>query len=415
MTTLLRNSVAPTTQKKYARSWILWREFLRSLAPADMPSSMPDQDFAPTCLAPHLVTRLLTMWVHYLAVDLQKSAEATSGHLSALRFHFRRYFCRTEVFDDPQLAACKRALYLDPAAFHGQRRQAAPVPLELVESILSHFGTPALQKRIIAVATALAFCCLLRPSEYCNTGPDATTARHVIRAEQVLFERRPLAHQHSTFHPAHALPSDFVFTECLSVKIVFLSAKNISLRSSQSVWFSTDTDARLQLPRILFDWAKNANLHSTDHFVSYRTTPVDVTNPLSYARLRKVLQHTARLFGLDPTRFTCHGLRVGGATLLRASGADDGMIMAMGRWRSLPACLGYQAPSTASHDRMLNLLSTPGQFTSRDVRLGQIPSHLRPAVPLPTRNISTDTPTQRQADPTQRRRSAKRSAAVAFE
>eukprot|EP01032_Pedospumella_encystans_P028479 gene28479-32165_t len=106
----------------------------------------------------------------------------------------------------------------------------------------------------------------------------------------------------STFHPAHALPSDFVFTDCLSVKIVFLSAKNISLRSSQSVWFSTDTDARLQLPRILFDWAKNANLHSTDHFVSYRTTPVDVTNPLSYARLRKVLQYTARLFGLDPTR-----------------------------------------------------------------------------------------------------------------
>lgn len=404
MVTLLRNSVAATTQKKYARSWTLWREFLCSLAPSDLTSSTPDQDFAPSGLAEHRVTRLLTMWVHYLAVDLKMSAEATSGHLSALRFHFRRYFCRTEVFDDPQLVACKRALYLDPAAFRGQRRQAAPVPLELVESILAHFGAPALQKRIVAVATAFAFCCLLRPSEYCNTGPDVTTARHVIRAEQVLFERRPRTGAHSTFHPAHALPADFTFADCLSVKIVFLSAKNISLRSSQSVWFSTDTDARLQLPRILFDWASSANLRRTDHFVSYRATPTGGTMPLSYARLRKVLKHTARLFGLDPARFTCHGLRVGGATLLRASGADDGMIMTMGRWRSLPACLGYQASSTASHDHMLHLLSTPGRFTSRDVQLGQTPSHLRqPAPPSPC-----------PATQPRHRRAPKRRSSVAF-
>lgn len=57
---------------------------------------------------------------------------------------------------------------------------------------------------------------LLRPSEYCNTGTDATTARHVIRAEQVLFERRPRVGMQSTFHPAHALPADFEFADCLA-------------------------------------------------------------------------------------------------------------------------------------------------------------------------------------------------------
>lgn len=376
VTTLLRNSVAASTQKKYDRSWTLWKDFLRSLSPTDTDQPTSDHDYAPTDLAPNRVTRLLTMWVHYLAADLTCTAEATSGHLSALRFHFRRFFCRTDVFDDPQLAACKRTLYLDPAAFRGNCRQAAPVPLEMVETIISHFGVPAPQKRVIAVATALAFCCLMRPSEYCNTGPDVTTANHVIRAAQVLFERRATAPSGcSTFHPAHDLPRDFQYSDCLSVKVVFLTAKNISLRSSQSIWFSTTTAARIQLPRILFDWARSAHLRHDDHFLSYRTTPTGHTNPLSYARLTKVLKHTARLFGHDPTRFTCHGFRVGGATLLRASGADDGTIMIMGRWRSLPACLGYQASSTVTYDRMLELLGTPGQFTSRDVQLGNIRAH----------------------------------------
>lgn len=370
--------MAPSTQRKYDRSWTLWKDFLRSLHPTDPPAQLSDHAFAPTSLNPNAVTRLLTMFVHYLATDLQHSAEATSGHLSALRFHFRRFFCRTEPFDDPQLLACKRALYLDRAAFRGQPRQAAPVPLAFVESIIAHFGVPSPQKRILAVATALAFCCLLRPSEYCNTGTDVDTARHVIRAEQILFERRTGTDSAgSTFFPAHALPPDFHFTDCASVKIVFLSAKNISLRSSQSVWFSTSTDARIQLPRILFDWARTANLHRDDHFLSFRPTPTGQTCPLSYARLTKTLKFTARLFGLDPARFTCHGFRVGGATLLRASGADDGTIMAMGRWRSLPACLGYQASSTAAYDRVLTLLGTPDRFTPRDVQLSQTPATLR--------------------------------------
>jgi len=351
---------------------------MHQLTPADPQRPLTDQDYAPADLAPHLVTRLLTMFVNHLATDLHCSAEATSGHLSALRFHFRRFFCRTEPFDDPQLLACKRALYLDPACFRGRRRQAAPVPLAFVESIISHFGVPSLQKRIIAVATALAFCCLLRPSEYCNTGYDETTERHIISAAQVLFERRPSSsRRNSTFHAAHALPPDFQFAECDSVKIVFLTAKNIGLRSSQSIWFSANTSGRIQLPRILFDWARNANLRHDDNFVSYRTNHRADSHPLNYNRFAKILKHTAGLFGLDPARFTCHGFRAGGATLLRAAGADDGMIMIMGRWRSLPACLWYQASSTATHDHLLQLLGTPGQFTPRDVQLSQTQTALR--------------------------------------
>jgi hypothetical protein len=41
----------------------------------------------------------------------------------------------------------------------------------------------------------------------------------------------------------------------------------------------------------------------------------------------------------------------------------------MGRWKSLPACLGYQETSTRAHDRMQALLMTPGLYTNRDLHL----------------------------------------------
>ena len=80
-----------------------------------------------------------------------------------------------------------------------------------------------------------------------------------------------------------------------------------------------------------------------------------------------ILKHTARLFGLDASHYSCHSLRVGGATH-----QTDGEILLMGRWRSMPACLGYQAPSTATHDRLLALLEKGGKFTNRDVLLSQV-------------------------------------------
>lgn len=336
----------------------------------------PDSLFAPRATSTDSQVRLLMMFTHYLAADLQMSAEAVSQTLSALRYKFRCLLCDTTAFEDPQLVACRRALYLDPSAFRGAPRQTLPVTLEMVDSIANHFTTPSRHKRIIAVAAILAFCCLLRPSEYCRTQEAEDGARHVLRAEQILFEC-VTAPGESRFFPAHALPASTRYSACRTVKIVFTSAKNIPLRGSRTLWFSATNAEGINLTRTLFEWALGAHLRPKDHFLSYRDTPTAPTRVLNYHRLNSVLKYTARLFHLPFAHYSCHSLRVGGASLLRAAGADDGEILTMGRWRSLPACLGYQAASTATHDRLLQLLGSQNIFTVRDVHLGTIPDHLR--------------------------------------
>jgi hypothetical protein len=72
----------------------------------------------------------------------------------------------------------------------------------------------------------------------------------------------------------------------------------------------------------------------------------------------------AEEFGFSPKRFGCHGVQVGGASLLRAAGASDSLILLIGRWVSLPACLGYQEASTATHDKLLQVLLTRGLYTA---------------------------------------------------
>lgn len=366
---LLQHSVAESTQERYAPTWRIWTAFLTQIGPLDT-NAGPVDAYVPFNTNPFRMARLLAMFVHYLTTDLHKSAESSKYHLTALKYHLRSAGCNTEAFENPQLQACKRAIMIDPQAYHGKRKQVLPIPLDCVESIVQHFESGGMRKRIIAVAAALAFCCLMRPSEYCCTTNKPNADKHVIRAAQVLFERAAPTGRVSTFHSAASLPHDFLFAQCVSVKITFLTAKNIAIRSSKSVWFSATSTTRINLPRILFAWAKDAQLAPQDFFMSFRTSAVGTSSPLDYSRFKGVLRYTGRLFGIM-SHVAGHGLRIGGATHLRASGADDGTIMLMGRWRSLPASLGYQASSTATHDRLLHLLSTPGSFTARDIRLSQ--------------------------------------------
>ena len=44
-------------------------------------------------------------------------------------------------------------------------------------------------------------------------------------------------------------------------------------------------------------------------------------------------------------------------------------IMLMGRWKSLPACLGYQNNSESAQALMMRMLTTHDLFTEHDIRL----------------------------------------------
>ncbi|KAJ1387346.1 hypothetical protein B484DRAFT_460888, partial [Ochromonadaceae sp. CCMP2298] len=292
--------------------------------------------------------------------------------------------CDVSVFNWSELSALRNGLTRQaPREAHVARRRL-PFTLDMVNYVYDTYWTdPLLQQRVYSVAVILGFCCLLRPSEY-TVGKDNT---HVLRASALEFE---YTHGQATLfvgaHLAHAVP----WSAIRLVRIYMSSAKNF--RVGRALWFSTGTSiASLNLVHVLYQWVCATRPASTDFLLSWPIpSPFTPRGELQYVDFVKVVKHAATTFGFAPTLFGPHALRVGGAAVLRAAGASDGEILLMGRWKSLPACLGYQEVTTYTHDRMLRLLLRPGTYTARDIRLQYRVPALHNAIPLPCNTPLSD-------------------------
>jgi hypothetical protein len=118
------------------------------------------------------------------------------------------------------------------------------------------------------------------------------------------------------------------------------SAKNF--RVGRALWFSKGTSIEsLNLVHVLYQWVCATRPAPPDYLLSW-PIPSAFTRrgSLRYVDFVKVVKHAATTFGFAPTLFGPGALHVGGATVLRAAGATDGKILLMGRWKSMPACLG---------------------------------------------------------------------------
>jgi hypothetical protein len=249
------------------------------------------------------------MFSVFLAEELQLAANTVSSSMSALAYHFHCRLSTTTAFTDPVLRATKRALHLNPDHQPRTKKQALPATLNMVETLVRQFSTELTNLPNILVATALimAFCCLLRPSEYCLTRQD----KHVIRAENVLFE--VIQNGFVSFRNATEMDGIPIKNVQL-VKIIMSSAKNISYRMGHTMWFtaaSTDKDC-INFCSALVWWAQHANLLQKDYFLSFRPKSGAASQILSYRAFGTHIKTLARQFQLDPSFFSCYSLRVGG-------------------------------------------------------------------------------------------------------
>jgi len=113
---------------------------------------------------------------------------------------------------------------------------------------------------------------------------------------------------------------------------------------------------------VLFEWALSAQLNEDDPFFSYRQQW-----KLSYKAFNTAHKIIASSLGLDPTYFSTHSSRVGGACTLAAAGFPDSFIMLAGGWNSL-AFLFFIRLAIAQYQRGLQALSNPNIFTVKDVK-----------------------------------------------
>jgi hypothetical protein len=334
---------------------------------------------------------MLTLFIQYLVHDLGLSYNTLMTTMSGVRWHFDRFLCESSAFDSPAIRNCKAAVRRDPARAPTKLRRALPLTLRMLEWLLERYRpsaiTPAsystrMNNQLLCTALIFAFCCMLRPSEY----EKVKDTKHVILAGSIFFECVLPGASRPCLRSANNL-ADVDLSHVTTVKLDWLSAKNIAVRAGRTIWFTAfdSSSSGINLVSCLFLWAKCAQLGPFDFFLSYRQL-CGTRKVLSYLRMTTVVKEAAFHFGFNPDNFSCYSLRVGAASLLRAAGASDGDICLMGRWKSLPSCLIYQEASTQAHDLMLGMLLSRGVFTERDILLAYPHSQsvaLQPPAGLP--------------------------------
>jgi integrase len=102
--------------------------------------------------------------------------------------------------------------------------------------------------------------------------------------------------------------------------------------------------SRFSAARLLRAWFVQRNFQPTDRiFPAVRHGRIHVEATYSPARLRRLIKRVAASIGLDPSLFSGHSLRAGGATDLFAAQVPYPTIKKMGRWVSDAAMLYYRS------------------------------------------------------------------------
>lgn len=119
----------------------------------------------------------------------------------------------------------------------------------------------------------------------------------------------------------------------VAVSIKIRSAKNDQGGRGFKYYFSRNTTlqntAAFDLVEDMFSLASMTKPSGEDSFFSYQDYV------LQYHTFHDTIKQVAVAAGADRKRYSCHSMRVGGATVLATAQFPDYVIQNMGRWKSL--------------------------------------------------------------------------------
>lgn len=383
---LMSKAVQFSSSKQYASHWSNWRQFISQWVPQPVESDFyllrrggGEDDLLPM----RLQVETLAAFCHFCITVLRHKANTVVGHLSGVRHWFRTNGLSLAVFSHPSLLAAKTGLMLqqrqqESLADRGAAaaRRKLPCTLHMVEDIVKlRVRSSSMLDQMVAVATQLAFFCLLRVSEYVphyNKGEEEF-ACHAMLASDVEFELVSPDGRHSTV-PAHRVSGDM--WPCVSlVRFQLRHSKNDRMRVGSIFWFRNLVGVEgINIVRSVFDWVCLSQPVASSYLFSYRDGSGRMESVLRYNDMSKAVKLVAAAHGFRECDFGTHSLRVGGACLLRAGAAPDSMIQLLGRWKSLVSCLGYQESSMREFDVMQCLMRNNSLFTAKDIRLFHVKS-----------------------------------------
>lgn len=369
---LLHQAGAQSTRRKYASGFQRWKQFI-SLA-VERPVA---DDYLPRHKTTRDVTDLLLAFANYLHADLHLSASGVDTALLGVRNEFAAELIDVSPFADPAVKKLRGAIAsAHPPARRGKR---APFTLEMVMSMEQYAREhPSAKSYMIAKGAQLGYFMLMRISEYAIT----RDAQHTLRAKAVEFECVSTeSATESVLIPADRMRG-IPFSCVRGVRVSVLTSKTFPNGPPQTSWFDRMPDsASFCFTRSLWEWTGMAEFGSTeDFFLSYRD-PTGARQNLRYNAMNDALKACGVRFGLEVHSCGTHSLRVGGSTALEAAGASGPQRQQAGRWKSAPVATSYPARTSVSNNQQMEMLLSPGAFTTRDVRMAQ----RQPGTPVPAR------------------------------
>ena len=300
---------------------------------------------------------LLEFMGHYF-LDKKFRPTTISTYLAAIKFLLKTSGVDISFFSAPVVSAARTGmcvLFRQSVLKSDERKM--PITVDFIVSAFSlygNYGQP--QRRVVVVAMVLAFTCLFRSCEYLG--------KFKVRGRDIVFEFRVFGSGNIFVSSCDGALLSYSRSNLCGVLIHNEAAKNDPEGEGYRFHYPrqvSSADVAFDIVEILFDWAVEARLSAKDPFLSYRQQWV-----LSYSTFQKAIKEVAVHLGLDPTLYSTHSLRIGGATVMAAAGLPDYVIQLIGRWKSL-AFLTYIRYNLSMFTKALSVLSNPNLFTMSHV------------------------------------------------
>ena len=304
----------------------------------------------------------VTMVVSFIAYLQSKRPIILPGtvdnYVSGLRHCLMQLNVSERVFKAPVVIQCRAALNIQHRIENPDNEaKTLPFMSGWFPTLRRLLNMCDIKNFMLVVAFQLAFVCLLRSSEVIITADD-----HFLRACDVSFEMQSSEAENVWIAPADTVLYDEGLLEGITIKI--RSAKNDQGGRGYKYYFARNRElsstAAFDLVLDMFRLAQLTQPVGATAFFSYQGWA------LPYHKFNEVIKRVARECGADPDRYSCHSLRIGGATVLAAANFPDYIIQNMGRWKSL-AFLHYLHWAPSMMRTAMSALIDMSIFTFEDL------------------------------------------------
>lgn len=354
---LVMKSVSDGSRDTYSTAWRAWELFCGKVH-ADPTLEVPCPIWTSVgSLLSYPVQMIAWFISHLQSRKPALSAITIDNYVSGLRYCLMQLSFDAVVFKDKVIIQLRAALNIRHRVDNPEcDSKTLPFLCEWFPMLRRLKSLIKPEEFMTVVALELAFVCLLRASEVVITSED-----HYLRAVDVYFI--VLVENVEVWIPPHEAYL-YPLESLVAISIKIRSAKNDQGGRGYKYYFTRDVNlsasSAFDLVVDMFNLARITKPRGEAAFFSNGACV------LPYRTFNETVKLVARSHYADEDRFSCHSMRIGGATVLAASNFPDYVIQNMGRWKSLEF-LHYLHWNPTTMSLAMSSLVDPSVFTFTDL------------------------------------------------